>query len=102
MTISGVITVTTAGTAVAGPNVGPGVYLLKPDPANTGDYVYIGDDGTGDVSATTGLKLAKADGPIQIAVRSLTNLYFDVATSGDKITYLRVADARNEAYAPVV
>lgn len=89
---SGVITVATAGTAVQGANVGPGTYIIKADPANTGDYVYVGNDGAGDVSSSTGYKMAKTDTTC-ITLNNLNELWFDVTTNGDKITWLRADHA---------
>lgn len=85
--ISGHVTVPTAGTAVAGPDVGPGEFILQPDPGNVGAKVYIGNDGANDVSATTGFSLGSGD-KIVLIVRSLSSIYFDVESNGDKIEYL--------------
>lgn len=87
--ISGVITVTTAGTAVRGPDIG-GTFLIKPDPGNTGTYCYIGNDGAGDVASTTGFKLSKNEGAVVIVVQSLYDVWFDSDTNGDKLTWLKI------------
>lgn len=88
-TLSGVITVTTAGTAVTGPDTGPGTFFIKPDDAATGAYVYIGNV-SGDVASTNGLKLPKAHPGIYVTVSSLNKLYFDATTNGDKLSWLKV------------
>ena len=85
--MSGQITVATAGTAVAGPDVGPGEFLIQPGRANSGAQVYVGNDGANDVSSSTGLSIAVGEKAI-ITVSSLSHVYFDAATSGDKIEWL--------------
>ena len=95
-TLSGVITVTTAGTAVTGPTTGAGTFFLKPDDAATGAYHYVGNV-SGDVASTNGLKLPKAHAGIYVTVSCLSNLYFDVTTNGDKWSWMKV-----EGYAPGV
>lgn len=87
--LSGVITITTAGTAEAGPDTGTGTFMILPDPANTGAYCYVGNDGADDVSSTTGLKLAAHDPAIFTG--NLNTVYFDVTTSGDKLTWLKTS-----------
>jgi len=85
--MSGQITVAIAGTAVAGPDVGPGEFVLRPGRGNGGVAVYVGNDGTNDVSSTTGISLAAGE-QVVIAVRTLASVYFDVAKDGDKIEWL--------------
>jgi hypothetical protein len=85
--ISGHVTVTAAGTAVAGPPVGPGEFILQANPGNAGTNVYIGNDGSDDVSSTTGFTLAQGD-KVVLIVRSLASIYFDADANGDKIEYL--------------
>lgn len=85
---SGQITVTTAGTAVQGPDVPGECFLLKAAPANT-NPVWIGN-ASGTVAATSGLGLKAADNGIEIAVTNLKLLWFDATTSGEKICWLRV------------
>jgi hypothetical protein len=87
--LSGVITVATAGTEVAGPAIG-GTFLVRLDPANTGTYGYIGNDGEGAVGTGTGYKSGKSDPPIVLTVSSLATVKFDVDTSGDKWVWLRI------------
>lgn len=86
--ISGQITVATAGTAVQGSNVAlnNGVYI-KALKGNTG-LVYVGNDGAGDISSANGFQLAQGEG-VTIQVANLSNLWFDVATNGDKFCWLK-------------
>ena len=91
--ISGQITVATAGTAVAGPTTGRAVvYCFSAAGGNTGTYVYIGNDGADDVAVTTGIGLGKTDYIYVAVAKNLGQLYFDVATNGDKIDYIRVSE----------
>ena len=92
--VSGFITVATAGTAVAGPASGPGTFQLIANPANTGTYMYVGDDGTGDVAAGNGFPLSKTLGNQTVVVvgpGGLAEYMFDSDTNGDDVIYLRVA-----------
>lgn len=84
--ISGQITVTTAGTAEAGPSTGPGVFALKYVPGNTGTSVYFGNDGSDDVTSGNGFPLGSGE-TIIVHVTDLDQVYFDVDTSGDKIAW---------------
>ena len=86
---SGQITVATAGTAVQGPATGQGIFLLAASVANTGDYCYVGEDGAGDVSSTTGFVLEKSTNQVYFN-GDLNSLYFDSDTSGDKVCWLRM------------
>jgi hypothetical protein len=86
--ISGIITVTTAGTAVQGGNVPltNGVYIRALS-ANTG-LAYVGNDGAGDVSSANGYSLLPGE-PIPIQVANLNQLWFDTAVSGEKFCWLK-------------
>lgn len=84
---SGVVTVTTAGTAVQGPSTMPGGYLIKADPANTG-YIYFGNNGSDSVASTTGCKLAAGD-MVYVETSSLNTFWFDSSVNGEKATWLR-------------
>lgn len=92
--LSGVITVTTAGTAVQGPDIAPwrraedggGFFVTAPN-ANTG-LIYIGNDGAGDVASTNGLEL-KAGGQTFIICNNLNELWFDASVDGEKCTWLK-------------
>lgn len=85
---SGQTEVATAGTAVQ-VNASDKVFnmWLRSHPDNTGD-IFIGQDSTGaDVSATSGLALAKTDPPITYRGR-LSDLYVDAEQNGDKLTWM--------------
>lgn len=100
MALSGIITVTTAGTAVAGPATGAGTFRIIAGPANTGDYMYVGNDGADDVAATNGYPLAKTNTvgiEITVGPGGLAEYYFDTDTSGDDCFYLRT---HGEGWAP--
>lgn len=92
--VSGFITVTTAGTAVAGPATGPGTFALIANPANTGTYCYVGNDGEGDVAATNGYPLSKTLGNQLVVVvgpGGLAEYMFDSDTNNDDVIYIRIA-----------
>lgn len=86
--ISGQITVTTAGTEVQGPDVPltNGIFI-KALAGNTG-VVYVGNDGAGAVSSSTGFQLDKGD-LILVQVDNLNKLWFDAATNGDKFCWIK-------------
>ena len=85
---SGQITVTTAGTAVQGPNVSnAGGFFLKADPDNT-DAVFVGNDGAGDVTANNGFPLNTGE-TILVQVSNLNYLWFDADVSGEKIAWIK-------------
>jgi len=85
---SGVITVTTAGTAVQGGDVAltNGVFIRALS-TNTG-LGYVGNDGAGDVSSTTGFEMASGQ-TIVVQVDNLKQLWFDTAVSGEKFSWLK-------------
>lgn len=86
--LSGQIVVTTAGTAVQGPDVAGTYFALKAHPANIGT-VWFGNDGTDDVDDSTGFPLDPGEG-VEVFARTLAALYFDAANSGDTICWVRV------------
>ena len=86
--ISGVITVTTAGTAVQGSDIAtPNGVFVKAAGANTGKG-YVGNDGEDDVAATTGFELAASE-LILIQVSNLNELWFDTAVNGEKFCWIK-------------
>ena len=94
MAKSGIITVGTSGTAVAGPDSGPGTFALIASTANTGTLCWIGNDGSDDVGSTDGFPLSKTLGNVMVVVcgpDGLQGYYFDADTSGDDIVYLQIA-----------
>ena len=87
--ITGQITVTTAGTAVQGPDVSlsNGVWVMAHS-SNTGLVGY-GNTGANTVSMTTGVVLDKSQvGPI-IQISNLNQLWFNAAISGDKFCWAK-------------
>lgn len=102
--ISGFITVATAGTAVAGPATGAGTFMLLANPANTGTYCYVGNDGADDVGSGNGYPLTKAGTPVVVTVGpgGLAGYYFDSDTNGDDIIYLKIAGESNQLGSPAV
>lgn len=89
--LSGQITVATAGTAVSGPLTGPGWFLLQPNPGNSGAEVYVGNDGANDVASTTGFTMQTGE-KCYVYAANLNQVYFDVATNGDKVDWLKSED----------
>ena len=88
LVMSGQITVSTAGTAVHGDDIDldNGVYI-KALAGNTG-VVYAGNDGAGDVTSANGFQLSQTE-LFFFPVANLSDLWFDAATSGDKICWAR-------------
>lgn len=86
--MSGLITVTTAGTAVQGGNVPltNGVFI-KALSTNTG-LGYVGNDGAGDVTSSNGYELSAGDF-ILLNVANLNQLFFDTAVNGEKFCWLK-------------
>jgi hypothetical protein len=90
--LSGVITVTTAGTAVQGTDVGSwegekGGFFIVGEPSNTG-VVYVGNDGAGDVTSGNGFPLSPGQ-IIYVIASNLSELWFDAATSADELRWLK-------------
>ena len=93
LVLSGQVTVTTAGAAVAfttAGTAGPGTYLIKPMGANTGTYVYLGNDGADDCTSSNGYQLKKGVDTILVTVTDLSEYRLDADTSGDKACWVRV------------
>jgi hypothetical protein len=86
--MTGQITVTTAGTAVQGPDVDleNGVWI-KALAGNSG-VVYVGNDGEDDVTSANGFELSAGDA-IVIQVSNLSDLWFDAAENGDKFCWMK-------------
>lgn len=86
--ISGQTTVTTAGTAVAlGSQDVHGSVAVCALVGNTGK-VYIGNDGSGDVTSANGYEMAAGNQIILVYVGNLNDIIVDAATSGDKVSWL--------------
>jgi hypothetical protein len=87
MASSGQITVTTAGTAVQGPATGGLFVAVKALVGNAGN-VYVGNDASGDVTSANGFELAPGEGVV--VRKSLEAFWFDSATDGDKLSWLKL------------
>lgn len=86
--VSGLITVTTAGTAVRGTSTsGAAAVAVKAHPDNS-DTVWIGNDGADDVAATNGFPLNPGEGVVVSG--DLENYWFDADVSGEKLCWLVV------------
>ena len=84
---TGKITVTTAGTAVAGPDVMYSKRLVLASlPGNAG-LVAFGNEG-GDITMATGFVLDDSDQVVIDGAGNLEDLMFDAATNGDSIIYM--------------
>lgn len=90
MAYSGQKTVTAAGTAEAlGTEIVQGPLMVKALETNTG-LVYVGNDGSGDVSATTGMPLAAGDVIVFDWVGTLGSLLVDAAVNSEGVAWLRL------------
>ena len=87
MADSGQITVTTAGTAVQGPSTGGLQVAVKAMAGNSG-IVYVGNDAAGDVTSANGFELSAGEGVV--VRKNLNALWFDAATNGDKLCWLKL------------
>ena len=88
--LSGQVAVTTAGTAVQFTTTPPGKYQIKPLGGNTGSYIYVGNDGAGDVTSSNGYQIKKALDEIIVSVTNLNQLWLDADTDGDGACYMRI------------
>ena len=88
MALSGLITVTTAGTAVQGSDVPGSIFAIKAHPDNT-DTVWVGEDGAGDVSAANGFPL-NAGESVVVEVANLNHFWFDADVNGEKLCWLKL------------
>lgn len=86
--ISGQKTVAAAGTAEAlGSASLQGPLMIKALIANTG-YIYVGNDGAGDVASGNGLELAAGDVVVFDWVGSLANIIIDSSVNGEGVSWL--------------
>lgn len=88
MAMSGQKTVTTAGSAEAlGSEIVNGPLMVKALDTNTG-MVAIGNDGAGDVSLSSGMRLAAGDPVVFNYVGNLASILVDVAVNGEGVAWL--------------
>ena len=86
-TLSGQITVTTAGTAVQGPDAPGNTFALKPHHDNT-DAVFVGNV-SGDVTNANGYVLEVGE-TVVVEAANLNQLWFDADVDGEKICWLKL------------
>ena len=85
---TGLIDIATIGAAVQGPSTPSAQnasFTLVAHPANTLN-IYVGNDGSDDVSVTTGVALAPGD-QLKVNVKNLSELWFDTQTDGNDCTW---------------
>lgn len=88
MAMSGQKTVTTAGSAEAlGSGIVNGPLMVKALDTNTG-VVAIGNDGAGDVSLSSGMRLAAGDPVVFNFVGNLASILVDAAVNGEGVAWL--------------
>jgi len=86
--LSGQKTVPTAGSAVSlGSQPIAGPLAVKALPANTG-VIYLGNDGAGGVSSSTGYPLSPGDLIIFEFVGDLANLWVNASVNGEGVAWL--------------
>lgn len=100
--VSGQVTVAASGTAVKFTTTPPGLYEIRPLSGNTGNYIYVGNDGstTGDVTSSNGFQLKKNVDTLLVSVTNLNQLWLDADTNGDGACYIRVASESNSVTPP--
>lgn len=86
--LSGQTTVPTAGTAVAlGTQIIAGALLVKALASNTG-LVYVGNDGSHNVTSANGYPLAAGDQVIFEHVAQLSNIRVNAAVNNEGVAWL--------------
>lgn len=63
--------------------------MIKADAANAGT-VYVGNDGSGDVSSANGFPLNPGES-VLVEINSLDDLWFDAAQNGEKFRWIQVS-----------
>ena len=86
--LSGQITITTAGTAVQGPDVKGNYFALKAHPSNVGT-IWCGNDSNNTVDNASGFPLDPGEG-VEVFTRSLAAYYFNADHDDDKVCWVRV------------
>lgn len=86
--LSAVVTVTTAGAAVQGPDIDGHEFVLKAAAANTG-IIYVGNDGADDVAVGTGYPLQPGEA-VPVYCSNLSQVWFDSSVNGEKCAWLRI------------
>lgn len=90
MAISGQKVIAAAGTAE---RLGTGTcmsnLMIKALIANTG-YVYVGEDGAGDVSAANGQVLSAGDSIVMENLAQFNHISIDVSVNGEGVSWLKL------------
>lgn len=90
--MSGVKTVASAGTAEPLGTVSiNGPLIVKALSTNSG-LVYLGNDGTGDVSSSNGFSLTKGEVLVLNYVGNLNTIYVDVDTSSEGVCWIALGE----------
>lgn len=92
--ISGQTTVTTAGTEVVlGSGEGRGPLAVRALSTNSG-YMYVGNDGAGAVSSSSGYQLSAGDQIIFDDVQNMGTLWVDSSVNGEKVCWLWLGEIK--------
>ncbi len=86
--LSGIVTVTTTGTAVQGSDVRGTVFELKAHPDNT-DTAWVGNVAS-DVSASNGFPMDPGE-TLVLQITNINQVWFDADVSGEKVCFIRMA-----------
>lgn len=89
MALSGQVTVTTAGTAVRGTSEPGRLFSIAAHPDNT-DTVWVGNDGSNDITNLNSYPLAAGGSPIIIALANLDQVWFDADANGEKVCWIKL------------
>lgn len=89
MALSGKKTVTTAGTAVRLTSQPGEIFLVKALIANTGK-IYLGNDGSDDVSSANGYEL-NAGEYVTLFTKNLDQYWIDSDVNGEGVSWLCIA-----------
>jgi hypothetical protein len=79
--------VTTAGAEVQGPDVEGEGFFVRALSTNTGK-MYVGNNGSGVVSSTTGYELSAGD-QVYLDIPNLKLLWVDGSVNGEKVCWLK-------------
>jgi hypothetical protein len=85
-TLSGQITVTTAGTAVQGTSAFGNVFALKAHPDNT-DVIWVGNV-SNDVASSNGFPLEPGE-TLMVQLGNLNELWVDADVNGEKLCWIK-------------
>lgn len=102
--LAGQVSVTSAGKAVRFTSTKPGTFLISAKPQNSGNYVYVGNDGstTGDVTSSNGYVLSKSlMNSIVVTVNNLNQLWLDATTTGDGACWMKIVNEAGAISPPV-